>query len=53
MSKEWINSTLNCEAHSSFKGVYSYHSIVMVKIHLSQYRNKKQTVKIHVMNSPH
>ena len=39
MNKKWINSTLNCEAYSSFEGVSSDHWIVPAKIHLSLRRN--------------
>ena len=39
MNKKRINSTLNCEAYSSFEGVSSDHQIVMVKIRLSLHRN--------------
>ena len=42
MNKKWINSTLNCEAYSSFEGVSSDHQIVMAKIHLSLCRNTVQ-----------
>ena len=38
-----INSTLNCEAYSSFEGMSSDHWTITAKIHLSQRRNRVQT----------
>ena len=35
IDKKWNNSTLNCEAYSSFEGVSSDHRIVMAKIRLN------------------
>ena len=43
INKKWNNSTLNCEAYSSFKGVSSDHRIVTAKIRLSLRRNTTQT----------
>ena len=40
INKKWINSALNCEAYSSFKGLSSDHRIVTAKIRLSLRRNK-------------
>ena len=45
INKKWINSTLNCEAYSSFEGVSSDHRIVTAKICLSLHRNKIETIK--------
>ena len=45
INKKWINSALNCEVYFSFEGLSSDYSIVTAKIHLSQHKNKKQTVK--------
>ena len=42
MNKKWINSALNCEAYSSFEGVFSDHRIVRAKIRLSLCRNTAQ-----------
>ena len=46
ISKECINSTLDCEAYSSFERVSSDHRIVSTKIRLSLHGNKKQTGKL-------
>ena len=35
INKKWKNSTMNCEAYSSFEGVSSDHRIVTAKIRLS------------------
>ena len=35
INKKWKNSTINCEAYSSFEGVSSDHQIVTAKIRLS------------------
>ena len=35
INKKWNNSTLNCEAYSSFEGVSSNHLIVTAKIQLN------------------
>ncbi len=45
MNKKWINSTLNCEAYSSFEGVSSDPRFIAIKICLSLCRNKKLTAK--------
>ena len=42
MNKKWINSALNCEAYSSFKGASSDHRIVRAKICLSLRRSAAQ-----------
>ena len=41
----WINSTLNCDAYSSFERVSSDHRIVLANIHLSLRRKMTQKVK--------
>ena len=38
-------SILNCDAFTTFKGVFSDHRIVSAKNRLSLRRNKKQTIK--------
>ena len=43
---------MNCEAYSSFKGVSFNHRIISANIHLSQHRNKKQSVKPSLYNWP-
>ena len=43
MNKKWINSSLNCEAYSAFKGVSSDHRIVPAKERLCLRRNVAQT----------
>ena len=43
MNKKWKNSTMNCEAYSSFEGVSSDHRIVMEKIRLSLQKNATRT----------
>ena len=43
INKKWNNSTLNCEAYTSFEGVSSDHQIVMAKIWLSLQRNAAWT----------
>ena len=44
MNKKWKNSTINCEANSSFEGVSTDHRIVTAKIRLSLRKNAKRTV---------
>ena len=39
INKKWINSTLSCEAYSSFEGVSSNHRIFTAKIRLSLWKN--------------
>ena len=46
MNKKWINSTLNCEAYSSFEGVSSDHWIIRAKIHLSLRKVAVQIISI-------
>ena len=43
INKKWKNSTVNCEAYSSFMGVSSDHQIVTAKIQLSLWKNATQT----------
>ena len=43
INKKWNNSVLNCEAYSSFEGVFSDHRIIMAKIQLSLRRNTART----------
>ena len=43
INKEWKNSTMNCEAYSSFEGVSSDHRIVTAKIRISQRKNATRT----------
>ena len=43
INKKWNNSTLNCEAYSSFEGVSSDHRIVTAKIRLNLLRNAPRT----------
>ena len=43
INKKWNNSALNCEAYSSFEGVYSDHWIFTTKIRLILQRNTTQT----------
>ena len=43
INKKWKNSTMNCEAYSSFEGVSSNHRIVTAKIRLSLGKNATQT----------
>ena len=45
INKKGINSTLNCEAYSSFKGESSDYRIVIAKIHLSLHRNTRLIIK--------
>ena len=45
MNKKWINRNLGCKAYFSYEGVSSNNRSVLVKIHLSLHRNKRQTVK--------
>ena len=45
INKKLINYTINCEASSSFEGVFSDHRFGLGKIGLSLRRNKKQTRK--------
>ena len=44
INKKWSNSTLNCEAYSSFEGVSTDHRIVMAKIQLSLRKNATRTM---------
>ena len=41
--KKWENSAVNCEAYSSFEGVYTDHRIVTAKIRLSLQKNATRT----------
>ena len=43
INEKWNNSPLNCEAYSSFEGVFSDHRIVTAKIRLSLRRNAART----------
>ena len=43
INKKWKNSTMNCEAYSSFEGVPSDHRIVTEKIRLSLWKNATRT----------
>ena len=43
INKKWKNSTMNCEAYSSFEGVSSDHRIVTAKIRLRLRKNAKRT----------
>ena len=43
INKKWNNSTLNCEAYSSFEGVFFDHRIVTDKIRLSLRKNAART----------
>ena len=43
INKKWENSSMNCEAYSSFEGVSSDHQIVTAKIRLSLQKNATQT----------
>ena len=43
INKKWKNSTINCEAYSSFDGVSSDHRIVTAKIRLSLRKNATRT----------
>ena len=43
INKKWNYNALNCEAYSSFEGVFSDHQIVMAKIRLSLRRNAART----------
>ena len=45
INKKWINSALNCEAYSSFKGASTDHQIFTAKIRLSLRRNATRTTK--------
>ena len=45
INNKWINCVLSCEASSSFEGVYFDHRIILAKIHLNLYWNKKLIVK--------
>ena len=40
INQKWINSSVNCEAYSSFVRVYFNHRIVSAKICLNLHRNK-------------
>ena len=42
VNRKWINSALNSEAYSTFKGVSSDHRIVTIKIRLSLRANKRK-----------
>ena len=44
INKKWKTSAMNCEAYSSFEGVYSDHRIVTAKIRLSRWKNATRTV---------
>ena len=46
INKKWKNSTMNCEAYSSFEGVSSDHRIVRAKIRLSLRKNTTRTTTI-------
>ena len=52
INKKWTNSTLNCEAYSSFAGVSSDHKIIQQKFRRGQRRNtppqKKTGRTLHV-----
>ena len=39
INRKWKNSAMNCEAYSTFEGVFSDHRIVTAKIHLSLRKN--------------
>ena len=53
INKKWINSTLNCEAYSSFEGVSSNHRFVIEKIRLSIYAGiGRKRPKPHTMTVP-
>ena len=43
INKKWKNSAVNCDAYSSFVGVFSDHRIVTTKIRLSQRKNATRT----------
>ena len=43
INKKWKNSAMNCEAYSSFEGVFSDHRIVTAKIRLSIRKNTTRT----------
>ena len=43
INKKWKNSSINCEAYSSFEGVSSDHRIITAKIWLSLRRNATRT----------
>ena len=43
INKKWKNSTINCEAYSSFEGVSSDHRIFKTKIRLSLRKNTTRT----------
>ena len=48
INKKWNNSTLNCEAYSSFEVVSSDHQIVTAKIRLSLRKNAaRKTTAVH------
>ena len=44
INRKWKNSTMNCEAYSTFEGVSSDHRIVTAKIRLSLRKNATRTV---------
>ena len=44
INRKWKNSTMNCEAYSTFEGVSSDHRIVTAKIRLSIRKNATRTV---------
>ena len=52
INKKLIDSTVNCEANTSFESVSSYHNIVTAKIRPSLRRNIKQ-LKPLVRNGPY
>ena len=43
INRKWKNSAMNCEAYSSFEGVYSDHRIVTGKVRLSLRENATRT----------
>ena len=45
INKKWKNSATNCEAYSSFAGVFSDHKIVTAEVRLSLRANKKKSNK--------
>ena len=47
INKKWNNSSLNCEAYSSFEGMSSDHLIVTAKIRLSLRINSARTTTVH------
>ena len=43
INKKWKNSTMNCEAYTSFEGVSSDHRIVTAKMRLGLRKNATRT----------